>query len=525
MKKHLMWRICIAVLLAGCITALFGCAAQQPGSDVTVGDNEFRLSSLPELEPFEPFTDISSRYYEEYTDRLIPSDDYGRLYYYPGQVLYSDWMNEIRYGLCDAEGRIVMDPVCTYITIPDYEGAEIMQMSYHPTDITEDDMSNYDTLANIAYAALDGSWVVDDCQGYLQYADEEIFIINGVDYDDTYSYATNYVYRMSDGTLRTQFPHSWLIDVCADGVLLLKDQRADGSYDYRIADYDGNTLADLDFSDVSSSGGYLLAADDSGLWGLADLEGNYLLEPQYAKLTSTSWDEDHAGYFLAQTADMSAILLIDASGNVIWEIAGDADIRSLNDDAYPQLYQVSDWSQQSYYLIDIETGERGPALTNFITYIGNGWYTSSAYQQSLQIYRWGDSEPWLEFDDDNYVNAWMELLTDTEDIAAIQMAAETSDGSYVNYTLLYDLSEKKEIAQIDGVYYNYLDFGKGYVFSDPRTGVYNIYDDEGQLLKKTNFNMLTKIDDDHYVVTNSIYGGIIDSDGEWLIRININTLD
>ena len=113
MKKHLMWRILIAVLLAGCITALFGCAAQQPGSDVTVGDNEFRLSSLPELEPFEPFTDISSRYYEEYTDRLIPSDEYGRLYYYPGQVLYSDWMNEIRYGLCDAEGRIV-EIHCTY---------------------------------------------------------------------------------------------------------------------------------------------------------------------------------------------------------------------------------------------------------------------------------------------------------------------------------------------------------------------------------------------------------------------------
>ena len=58
----------LGVLVILCVSlSLVSCTAAPAEDSVSVGDNEFRLSSLPELEPFEPFTEISSRYYDEYT--------------------------------------------------------------------------------------------------------------------------------------------------------------------------------------------------------------------------------------------------------------------------------------------------------------------------------------------------------------------------------------------------------------------------------------------------------------------------
>ena len=101
-------------------------------------------------------------------------------------------------------------------------------------------MSSYESINNVAYAAVDGSWVVDDCPGYLMYADEEVFIIGGVDYDDTYIYTTNYVYNMADGTLRSQFPMSQVVAYQKD-MLIIGERGADGNTGYRLTDYDGNT--------------------------------------------------------------------------------------------------------------------------------------------------------------------------------------------------------------------------------------------------------------------------------------------
>ena len=131
MKKAIVIRLFGVLAVFGLFIGLAGCATEPAENNTSVGENEFLLSSLPELEPFEAFTDISSRYYENYTDKLRASDEYGRLYPYPGKVLHSSWMNETRYGLCDAQGRIVLDPVCTYISIQSFDaGVEIMQLIY-----------------------------------------------------------------------------------------------------------------------------------------------------------------------------------------------------------------------------------------------------------------------------------------------------------------------------------------------------------------------------------------------------------
>ena len=514
----------LGVLVILCVSlSLVSCTAAPAEDSVSVGDNEFRLSSLPELEPFEPFTEISSRYYDEYTERLIPADNYGRLYPYPGQVVHSDWMNETRYGLCDSQGRIVLDPVCTYITIQRFDDVEIMQLSYRPTNVTEEDMSMYESIDNTAYAAVDGSWVVDDCPGYLMYADEEVFVINGIDYDDTYMYTTNYIYNIADGTLRSQLPMSQLVD-CQQGMLLLKERKADGSDVYRLADYDGETIRELDCTNAILCGDKIIVGTASGLWGITDMDGNYLVAPQYQSITAAETDSDDVKYFCADTTE-GTTQLITADGEIVLDIGASANISSVNDDRYPDLYYVREYGQSLAYFIDVSTGDRGPVLTDTINYIGNGWYSTSNYEDKLTIYKWGQSDPWVEITNDAYLNAWCELLTGTENTVAIQVSSTDDNDNYRNYTMLYDLSAKSEVATIDGVYSSYIDFGEGYTFWNTNSGIYSIYDDAGHLLQNTGFTYLTKIDDDHYTVANNIYGGVIDSDGEWLIRIYLNTLD
>ena len=134
----------------------------------------------------------------------------------------------------------------------------------------------------------------------------------------------------------------------------------------------------------------------------------------------------------------------------------------MNDDRYPDLYYVREYGQSLAYFIDVSTGDRGPVLTDTINYIGNGWYSTSNYEDKLTIYKWGQSDPWVEITNDAYLNAWCELLTGTENTVAIQVSSTDDNDNYRNYTMLYDLSAKSEVATIDGVYSSYIDFGEGY---------------------------------------------------------------
>lgn len=523
MKKAIVIRLFGVLAVFGLFIGLAGCATEPAENNTSVGENEFLLSSLPELEPFEAFTDISSRYYENYTDKLRASDEYGRLYPYPGKVLHSSWMNETRYGLCDAQGRIVLDPVCTYISIQSFDaGVEIMQLSYAPASATEEDMSSYESINNVAYAAVDGSWVVDDCPGYLMYADEEVFIIGGVDYDDTYIYTTNYVYNMADGTLRSQFPMSQLVAYQKD-MLIIGERGADGNTGYRLTDYDGNTIRELECTNAVLCGEQIIVANANGLWGITDLAGNYLVEPQYQYISSTT-TSGGSKYFCADTV-AGTTQLITADGQIVLDIASGANISSVNDEKYPDLYYVREYGQPLSYLIDVSTGDQGLVTEDSIEYIGNGWYAISNYENKLTIYKWGQNEPWAEITEENYLNARCELLQGTENILSIHISSLDANDNPASYTLLYDLAARNGIATIDGVYSSYIDAGEGYTFWNSNSGSYSIYDAEGNLLRNTGFTYLNKVDDGHYTVANNLYGGVVDSNGKWLIRIYINTLD
>ena len=127
MKRNLIILVVLLgmLVLSGCTTGpvqepeILPEESEDSVTQIELGPNEFMLASLPDLEPFTPYTEISDRFYEEYTDHLIPRKDYGRLYPFAGKVRTDSnrYTVDVRYGLCDAEGRVVVDPVYSYWNI------------------------------------------------------------------------------------------------------------------------------------------------------------------------------------------------------------------------------------------------------------------------------------------------------------------------------------------------------------------------------------------------------------------------
>lgn len=117
-----------------------------------------------------PLPEIGGRWYEEYTDTLLPRDDYGMLIPYAGLRLLDDWpsANGCLWGLMTADGVAVTEAVFSNVYRASYYsdyGSGNYGYIPHPLlvlskgDATLDE--NQWDPAKIAIAAADGSWCTD----------------------------------------------------------------------------------------------------------------------------------------------------------------------------------------------------------------------------------------------------------------------------------------------------------------------------------------------------------------------------
>lgn len=119
------------------------------------------------LEPYQPKTAIYTRRYEDFTDTLIPADDYGPLMSFAGAALTETWegynADYNLYGLVTLKGEVVVDPVFTnafYLEERDEWGNLIDRPNVMLLGKVFYDEEGYPE-ERYALCAGDGSWCTD----------------------------------------------------------------------------------------------------------------------------------------------------------------------------------------------------------------------------------------------------------------------------------------------------------------------------------------------------------------------------
>ena len=182
MKRTRLTALALAVLLlAGCArTSPGGAASSQPAGSASAEEVsgpkvQVDWSRLEGEKPVRQPDLDGGRWYEGYTDRLIPVEDYGPLVPYVGaltysfstwtdnsgqiQHYYSPWPDTL-YGLMTQEGKVVTDPV--------YLSAGQAEFSWQNESFTlpvlllsraKEEWKDFCNGRRYAVAAQDGSWI------------------------------------------------------------------------------------------------------------------------------------------------------------------------------------------------------------------------------------------------------------------------------------------------------------------------------------------------------------------------------
>lgn len=165
--------------------------AENSGSGVTVHWDAW-------MEETEPAAPPVRRWYDEYTDELIPSENYGELIPYIGGESYNYyWGSGIWYGLATVDGVIVTDPVFLNADICDvFDSAESGELRLPVFLLSRvEELPDGSARREFALAAEDGSWctgmkyrthIADTAHGILMTEKEGDVVLVGPDGKDVF---------------------------------------------------------------------------------------------------------------------------------------------------------------------------------------------------------------------------------------------------------------------------------------------------------------------------------------------------
>ena len=498
-----------------------------------VGKNEFRLSALPELDKHEPITEIYERYYPEYTDHLIPSNDYGELYYFVGKQLMGEYyMTGSRYGLCDAAGRIVVDPIYESAYIVTYGGYEYLSLHLPVTkeavEAVSDGEFDYWSIPEspTILAARDGSWVLEDIQGYVYGGDEHALVVIG-HYDGESEYRTNYIYSPK-GELLATLPMTTVFDYY-DGMLIVGEPSGDsGTTNMRVVDIHGNYYQNFGAFNwmYAFHDGIAVVENKDGTRALINKEGEFINDIRYEALW---YYPEHQMYEYSIAGQEAGIL--DSTGEPVVSFSNALGsfryfFGGYTEDEFGTVIRVENSNINSVYFMEVNSGLESPvySLTDvWPNYMKNGWYSVQDSNTGTFLLR-NLSDEDLEYSFDN--GHWCELTRPENNLAVISSGQEEEDG-YHDYITLFDLTAGEEIITIEGLNGSVLE-KNGCFLVYSWVGYFSrsqLYDFSGNLLFKNKYNSLSELGEGLFSVTTDIYGGIIDINENWLLRLSIKTTD
>ncbi|MDR2712909.1 MAG: WG repeat-containing protein [Clostridiales bacterium] len=556
MKRYLL---CFFI----CILLLFACACeeQEPvlledGPDrnepkIEFSRPTFYLEALPELAPYEVPREIISRYgKEEFVDTLKPAKDYGRLYPYEGKFIGGNWWEGIRYGLTDAKGRIVVDPVYSqayYVDREEGKDPAYLMLAY-PTDKRNEepqkpgeDPSDFIQRGRFVFASADGSWVSDTFYGEGAHLSEDRIII--YDYDNPQDiYLGKRSFSMYDLKGRLIAKGDGTLHGFQEGLSVVRhsshNRQGDSYSEYcDYIDKNGNVLIPGPFLSADSFVNGLANVTIGEDWehqqeAVIDTQGNFRGSSNSGGLRYDTFgdyiyfSEYNEGYQQEGIMDKNGNIMIPA--NYTW-------ISRQYESAYTLVTGRKE--DDSYWIIDPKSGgekkiDLAGVQVRHANISGDGWCEVSyekdlgngIYLNGLALLK-GETEYRFE-QEDSYVNCSY-LQNDLFAVSYNKSNQNHSSG----FVEIFSTALGEAIKRIEGYNFNYK--------IDDTILVFYSIGGSRQLLLGNDFepafspadlgsDYIKRIDhlaDDVYKIRTNLYSGLIKENGQWLIRVYANNMD
>lgn len=213
------------------------------------------------------------RWYAEYTDTLIPRDDYGELFIFTGGYVRGErGYTDTRYGLMTLDGKIVVDPVYTSYKLMSFGDTEYYCMMYAINELYE----GGEFYCESTLMKTDGSWMLK-LEDEVDSLSENRIITSkyGSEYT-VYDYEGNVIFKGEGKSSVSQWGYQ-------NGILLTYENSEDETKDVIAFDENGNEIfGGIAFCDPFHTD-KAVASPDYNTYGIISAEGEWLMEPVYEK--------------------------------------------------------------------------------------------------------------------------------------------------------------------------------------------------------------------------------------------------
>ena len=392
MKHILPLLLCLVLLLGGCSQTL----PQNEDVQSTTGAADEKLSLLPKPFDFskrpggtDPSTQGSQgtpsvnvkvstdyshytayapteaplpveRLREDWISELEASENYGRIYPFAGNTLYSSleedrYFNGFLYGMIDETGRVIADATYSEIELLteslsyDLEEASVQKKVLPMWVLSRTFLVEESTGETIcALASLDGSFVTEckysyvsgSSDGYVLAAEE---LPDGSHRFDLFDMEGKLVCRSEDFACMQKSDVFLRWPEYSEGMLLFRDRQNDIKTDFYFTNLSGDQLLGPFSSARSFSEGYALVSysEDSDFFFI-DKHGNALNNMYF------SYAEDfYDGVALCHPTDRTGTVLLNNKGKILLERPTEWDI-------YRTAYGLHDYSNNKYNTYDTQ---------------------------------------------------------------------------------------------------------------------------------------------------------------------------
>ena len=394
--KRLTALLLLLLLLTGCKAEAVPETTQAPPPTESTSGVHTDYSAY---QPHQPMSEVYTRLSEDFMDGLTPSEDYGAVYPFCGDLSYelgADFSAGQKYGIVTQDGMIVCDPVYDSADLVSYFGYSEIDGSflecYYPiwsfskTHITVNDSSDHTYMESsqgeITLISLDGSRVLEHTYRLVQPCETALIcrrfseeVIDVLDFEGNLMFSTEtmtlpgplnenaYSNNYTDGLLIVTVGEGYDTQdyyLTTEGEVVLGPYASASAFfegravvsengnDYHYIDREGNRLNDTDYYTCNMFYDGYAVAYAPGSVQILDLDGNCVLRfPEYYSVIRENdgftVTEDNTFY----DYDLQAHPIEDYSSQGLYAFYGSSLY-------YRDLYLGS---ERGFEVVDVLTGE------------------------------------------------------------------------------------------------------------------------------------------------------------------------